>query len=1042
MSLANLAVRRPVLTGVILLVILAFGVFGIADTELDLLPDLNFPIAVVATSYSNAGPSEVESLVTRPVEEAMATISGVDRISSLSSSGASLVLLEFNWGTDLAEATREMREMIDRIKPFLPDDAGDPRVLQFDPNQFPIILLGLGGSVDLDQIQALAEDVIIPRLERLPGVASVTLDGKQTPLIFVDVEPSTLQQYGLTFDQISGLLQAYNISLPAGTIDRGERTIGIRTTGEFESVEDIRELRLRTPTGALVRLGDLADVREDYLDRNSYTRMNGSPSLGLSILKESGANTVAVSRSVARELQRLQPTLPAGVEIVTVMDQSDFILESIGNIVVNTIYGGLLAVAVLAIFLRSWRSVVVISLAIPFSLVSVFSLIYLAGITMNLVSLGGLALGVGMMIDNAIVVMENIFRMRSQGVQADQSAIRGAGEVAAAITSGTLTTLAVFVPLLLAQGIASELFGDLALTVSLALLASLLMALTAVPMFSARLFRRMQPRQLGYVAEDQASRRGVGALYRRFIAWSLRHRGRLVIGLLLFLIASGVVATRVPAEFLPAVDEGQLLVSIEMPAGTGIDVVDRTLRDLESFALSLPEVETVFAYVGTSAGAAAIGENEFGGGGPATGELQIMLVDRSLRDRSAFEIGDEFRRLERSLPDVTMTVTESMMAGSFGGAPILIEIRGDSLERLEELAEALGERLAAIPGTRAVGNSLQERIPQLELQIDRQRAAVYGLTPAEIATTIRTAMVGQTVTQLRRDGQELDVRVRLTKQATEHLDQILSIPIMTRDGRIVPIGEVADAVETLSPVEITRSHQARAVQVTAEVAGRTIGEVYADVQRAVADFPLPDGYLISFGGEADMMTDSFTSLAWGALLGFLLMYLVMAAQFESWLMPVSVMVTVPMALAGAFVSLFLTGRTLSTPAFIGIIMLMGIIVNNAIVMVDYTNQLRRRGYGRSAAIIEAGSVRLRPVLMTALTTIFGVLPLALGLGEGAEIQAPLATVVMGGLLIGTVLTLVVLPVLITLLEDVWSWLSRSGKRGRRRRAAVARNAGA
>lgn len=1004
------------MTGVILIVFFLFGLFSLFSMELDLLPEINLPVAVVATAYDNAGPAEVEAQVTRLVESAMATVGGVDTLRSTSSEGSSLVIVNLGWGTDLDVATSEMRETLDRIRNLLPDGAGQPRVIKLDPGLLPVVTLSLAGSGRLSDIQETAEDVIIPRLERIEGVASVDLAGGRERQIQVRLDPDRMTQYALDFETIGQILMASNLNLPGGTLAEGNRGFTLRTLGEFTSVADIAQVLIPTANGGAVRLEDIAQVIETEATVQSITRLDSDPSIALSIRKESGANTVMVSSRVREEMAALMSELPPDLRVVETMDQGRFVVQSIQNVLFNGLIGGLLAIVVLFLFLRDWRSTLVTAIAIPFAAIVSFTFIYFMGLTMNLLSMGGLALGIGMMVDNAIVVLENVFRKLKQGLTPAMAAVEGTTEVGAAITASTLTTLSVFIPIIFTEGLAAEIFGDLSLTISAALGASLLIALTGIPLIASRLLRRVPKNETDEKTIE--SGRGLAGKYRGFLGWSLSHRGP-VIGLLVLTLALGALAIPfIETEFLPEMDDGQILVDVRLPPGTTLTQTDVTIEALRDRYRDLPEVAAILTYSGTSAGGG------MGAADTAQGQLQLTLVDLSDRRRNTSEIAENIRTLSSQVPGCEVSVQAGMMAGmgdaagGFGGPAVTVEIRGEDLGTLEALTGELAGAIETLEGTSEIRTSFDEGAPELQLIIDRTRAADLGITPAQIARTVRAASMGETVTRVRLDGSDLDVLMRLDEDHLSDRTAVLHLPLRLPTGVMVPLMEVADLVEAVGPSTIERTNQARSATVTAHVTGRSASAVNAEVAELGRALSLPPGYTLDLEGEQALMQESFSVLTWVAILGFVLMYLIMAAQFESFVFPLSVILTVPMSLIGIAVVLAVTGRTFDVGAFVGMIMVMGIIVNNAIVMVDYTNQLRQGGMDRRTAMLTAGSVRMRPVLMTALTTVLAMIPLSLGLGEGAEMQVPLATTVMAGLATGTLLTLVVLPVLYTLIDDL------------------------
>ncbi len=1016
MSLPSLSIRRPVLTGVILIVLFIFGAFSLFSMELDLFPDINLPMAVVVATYDGAGPAEVESQVTRTIEGSMATVGGVDTIRSTSSEGSSMVMVSFEWGTDLDSATFEMREALDMVRGRMPDGVGDPRVIKMDVGMLPVTTISIAGLGNLADMQAVAEDVIAPRLERLEGVASVDIAGGRERQLQVRLDPRGMERHGIDVETVGNILAASNLNLPGGTLEEGTSSYTVRTLGEFTSLEDIAGLMVPTADGGAVRLDEISRVLDTEERIQSITRLDGETSIALSVSKESGANTVMVSNRVRQAMEQLQDELPPGLRTAEVMDQGRFVVDSILNVLTNGAVGGALAVLVLFLFLRDWRSTLVTAMAIPFAGVVSFTFIYFAGLTMNLLSMGGLALGIGMMVDNAIVVLENIFRKMGEGMAPARAALEGTAEVGSAVTASTLTTLSVFLPIIFTEGLAAEIFSDLSLTVSAALAASLLVALLGVPLVASRLLREIPEAERR--ARREAGKRGLSARYRGFLEWSLDHRGWIVAILVLALAGGALAVPFIHTEFLPDMDDGQIMVDVDLPPGTALVETDRVIREMADVFVDLEEVMSILTYSGSTAGM-GIGDSD-----SSTGQIQLTLVDQDQRRRSSAEIAEEVRTMAASVPGAEVTVTPGMIAGmadavgGFGGPAVALEFRGDDLSVLRDLAGEMVDRISAIPGTHDVRTSFDDGTPELRLVVDRSRAANYGVTPAQIAATVRAASVGEVATRYRVEGSEMDVVMIFEEDTVADRAGLLRIPIRLPNGGVVPLMEVVELREEMGPTAIDRTDQARSVQVTARVFGRPASEVNAQVQESASDLNLPAGYTLDFEGEQALMDESFETLIWVAVLGFLLMYLIMAAQFESFAFPISVILTVPMSLVGIAAILAITGRTFDVAAFVGLIVVMGIIVNNAIVMVDYANQLRRGGMERRSAMVEAGTVRMRPVLMTALTTILAMVPLSLGLGEGAEMQVPLATTVMGGLTAGTLLTLIVLPVMYTIVDDL------------------------
>ena len=1014
----------------LLVIIVLLGAFSYRGLGLELMPEMNFPVAAVATSYQGAGPQEVENLVTRPLEEVLITVNNVDNVQSQSQENASIVIVQFDWGTDIDDVMLDLREAIDRVRPNLPDDADTPRVLKFDPNMFPMMSLSLAGDSGAEDLRRIAEEIVQPRLERIEGVASAGIQGGTQREILIEALPEQLNAYGLSMDSLVQALRASNLTFPGGKVETGSHNFMVRTEAEFDEVDDIRRLPLMTPDGQMVRLSDVAKVTDGFKEQTTLTRVNGQAGVALNIVKETGANTVQVSERVQREMKEIQEDLPAGYQISKIYDNADFIVDSINNLTQTAIMGGLLAVLVLYVFLRHLRSTLVVALSIPISIIATFMLIRYGGLTLNLISLGGLGLGIGMLVDNSIVVLENIFRHRQLGKDPQEAAIYGANEVGAAITSSTLTTIAVFLPVVLVEGLMAELFGQMSWTVTYSLVASLLVALTAVPLFASR----MTKGNLIAVKIDADSRPTTASnsklmvTYRRMIRWSLRRRGWVLAGVMLVVIGTLAMTATLKAEFMPATDQGMVMISAELETGSNLQATDKVMQQVEEIITALPEVETSFVTIGGGSEGQFLGVSE-----SHRAEAILTLTPMEERERSASEVAEMLREQLQRIPGAKFTVSDDTMgAGMMSGSPISITLMGSDLEQLKLLSDEVASKIRSVPGIRNVETSLGQGIPELQVQVDEGKAFQYGLTSAQIAQYINQSFNGQVATRYRVDGEEIDVRVRLRNAADARPEDLLNLMIPTRQGGLIPLRDVASISEASGPVTISRSDQERAVMVTADIgAGYALGEVTVEVQKILAEQRMPAGYSLKYGGEQQDMVEAFGDLGLALVLAVLLVYMIMAAQFESFLYPLGIMAAFPISVVGGLLGLIVTGRAFSVVAFIGLIMLAGIIVNNGIVLVDYINLLRRNGMERNDAIVEAGETRLRPILMTTLTTVLGLSPLALGIGEGSEIQAPLATVVLSGLTLGTLLTLIVVPVFYSYLDDLGRLFQPREKRARR-----------
>jgi len=1020
MSLIKFAVNRPVTMIIVVSVLLILGFFTYSKLSVDLLPEMELPVAAIITSYGGAGPEEVESGVTKLLESALTTVSNVDTIQSISTAGQSIIIMMFKWGTDMDAAGIEIKDSIGYVEGFLPSGVEDPMVVKMDPTMMPIMQIGVSGE-DLEQVQEIAEEVIEPRLSRIPEVASVIITGGQDREVKVEVDPVRLENYGLTLSQVAQVLQMENFNMSSGKVTRGDREYYVRNMQEFETVEDIRNVAILTPTGASLRLGDIATVTDGYKEMEQYTRVNHKEAVGIHIMKQTDANTVKTSELVRKELAKIQQERNLDFEVDVVYDAASYVQRSINSTIRMIFEGALLAVLVLFLFLRNMRSTLIIFTSIPLSIIATFIMMYFYGTTLNLITMGGLALGVGRIVDDSIVVFENIYRHRSLGLSPMEAAITGASEVGGAILAATMTFIAVFLPMVFVEGLASIVFSPMAMTISFAILCSLFVALTIIPLMSSRILtdQSMQRTRTGSGRIFDIMQGfgnwidNLGERYKVLLQACLNHRRRVIIIVTLLMVASCAAIPLVGAEFLPTTDSGEISVSIETDKGSSLDDTDEIVRQVEARILDIPEVETVFTSVG-STGTMLMSM----GGGSNNSTLYVKLCPKNERQRGVEIVAEEIRQKLAGLAGTKVAVSVMDATSSFGSSsPVVVRISGDDLDVLKELSTEVADIVRSTPGTREVTSSLTDGNPEVQIRIDRDRAAAYGLTPMQVASEIKSAMDGTVATRYKVEGEEIDVRVSYASGSYNDMDYLTNMTILTPQGAVVKLSQIASFELAQGPVQIIREDQVRKAEVSAELLNRDLNSVMTDIQARVAQMNLPAGYEISYGGENEEMMESFASLAIALLLAILLVYSVMAVQYESFFNPFVIMFSVPTCIIGVVFGLLVTGRAFSITAFIGVIMLVGIAVSNAIVYVDYLKQLRERGMERNAAIVEAGRVRLRPILMTAFTTILAMLPMAIGLGEGAELIAPLATVVIGGLLASTLITLVLVPVVYSIFDD-------------------------
>ncbi|MFO7814482.1 MAG: efflux RND transporter permease subunit [Halanaerobiales bacterium] len=1015
MKLSDFSIKRPVTTVMLILLIVILGFISLDRLNIDLLPEINFPGAAVITSYGEAGPEEIESLVTKPLENSLATVTNVKSINSTSDAGQSTIVMEFNYGTDMDFAALDMREQTDMVSEVLPDDAQDPLIVQFDPSMIPVLQLGVSSGQNLADLKTQVEDNVIPRIERLQGVASVDLTGGLDREILIELDRNKMENYGVEFNSVTQNLLLENFNLSGGKINRGNVEYIVRVTGKFENIDEIREVLIPTGSGrGFVKLSEIGTVKDTFKEVNSVARVNGEDSIGLTIQKQTDANTVTVANRVRDEVEELKNDYP-NLSMVPIADQAEYIEQSISSVYRNAIIGGLLAILVLFLFLRNIRSTIIIGLTIPISIVATFLLIYFGGLTINIVSLGGLALGIGMLVDNSIVVLENIFRYKQYGLDRLEAASRGSEEVGMAIAASTFTTIVVFLPVIFVQGLTAQIFRELALTVSFSLFASLIVALTLIPMLSSKILK-LSKKQMNFDTETNLGI--IKSNYQNSLSWFLNHRWVIGILIVVLIAAGGFVGTKLGTEFLPEFDQGQLTVDYSLPVGTVLDETQQVAEDIEDEIGEIPEVETIFTNIG-------VGDIMSGSSATEAGSFTVILKDLAERDRSTSQVMEELRN-KIKIPGADINIeSQSGFFGPGGGQPINIKVVGDDLEELERLSALVMEEMNQVEGVREVEDSFEEGRPEYSISIDRSLAARLGLRVRSVANTVKTVISGDVATRYEVAGAEYDVRVTLDESDKQNIEQLKNIMLPSPTGAKVPLARVANIELTEGPKQILRLNQERYSEITASLYQTDLGTAVNQIQERVDEnVELTEGYDIVYGGQFEDLQQSFSDLFFAFLLAIVLVYMVMASQFESLVHPLVIMFTVPLALVGVVFGLYITDSTISVPALIGIITLAGIVVNNAIVLVDYINRMRDEGRTKRDAILEAGPIRLRPIMMTALTTILALIPLSLGIGEGSELEQPLAIVVISGLLFSTFLTLYVIPVLYSSFTDLSDKLKR------------------
>ncbi|MDD3643319.1 MAG: efflux RND transporter permease subunit [Candidatus Krumholzibacteria bacterium] len=1069
MKIIDISTRRRVTIAMFTLAVILFGAVSFFRLKINLLPELSYPTLTVRTEYAGAAPAEVENLISKPIEEALGVVKNVGRVSSISRAGQSDVILEFAWGTDMDYAGLDVREKLDALE--LPLEVGRPSLLRFDPSLEPVIRFGFfreatpadsaAPAFDEEELKFLrrfAEEEIKKELETALGVAAVKVSGGLEDEIQILVDQQRLARLNLPIGELAGQVGAENVNLAGGRLEEGTRQYLVRTLNQFGSVGEIGDLIVSTKDGTQTLLRDIADVRHGYKEREAITRLGGRESVEIAIYKEGDANAVAVAREVEKTMRRVEGVLPPGYSLVKVYDQSTFIRQAIGEVIRAAAIGGALAVVILYLFLQNLWSTVIISLSIPVSVVATFNIMYGTGLSLNIMSLGGIALGIGMLVDNSIVVLENIARHRSMGKSIGDAAREGAGEVGTAVTASTLTTVAVFLPLVFVRGIAGQLFRDQALTVTFSLLASLVVALTLIPMLASIQGRPAEPAaapagrlrgtrraRLAHAAglfmfttvpvfctksllktAGAAGRGllllirpllraflalygGVERLYGRALSWALDRRGRVITASAAIFALSMLLVPRLGIELIPQLSQGEFRVEFRLPPGTRLETTDRAISRVRGAAGDLAGVGTTYSVAGTGNRMDANPEE----GGENWGELNVSLRPGSGR-------ADEERAMDglrgplHAIPDLQYKFSRPTLF-TFR-TPIEIEVAGYDLRGLRKISNEIASRLEASPRFADVKSTMKSGHPEIQIRFDREKAAALGLAVYEVADRVVSKVRGDVATRYSWRDRKIDVLVRARESDRDSVEKIRRLVVNPESARPVTLDAIADITIDTGPGEIRRLDQERVALVTANLAGGDLGSAAAEIDGIIRRIPMPAGIVARLAGQNEEMNASFRSLRFALLLAVFLVYLVMASQFESFLHPFVILFTIPLALIGAVWALLLTGSTISVVVLIGLILLAGIVVNNAIVLIDLINKLRSSGMEKMEAIREGGRSRLRPIMMTMLTTVLGLLPLAIGIGEGAEVRAPMAITVIGGLLVSTMLTLIVIPVVYATLD--------------------------
>ena len=1016
MKFAQTFIKHHVMTILLYILVVVFGFYSFQNLPLALMPSMEVPAAVVYATYPGAGPEDIEQQVTKKLEGAVAGLSGLDTLQSTSSENMAMLVIRFTNDTDMDQAMTDLRDKVAQVKSQLPDDASDPTVMSIDIDSMPVVSVALRGN-DLASLQSIAEDEIQPALERLDGVASVDISGGYEQEIAVHTDASRLKGYNLTISSIGQQLGADNIAIPGGDLDNGSQTLAVRTDGEYSSIDDVKNALISLPAGDTVRLSQIADVSMQPKDQDAISKVDGEECIILSVNKQSGSNTVQIAELAKAEFDSLLKSNDS-LQWNIVMDQSDYINMTVDNAIQNIWMGVLFAAIVLFLFLRDFGATMAVTIAMPCCILFTFLIMNVLGITLNMMSLGGITLGVGMIVDNSIVVLENIFTYRADGYDRMEACTKGTGEVIGAVIASTLTTVAVFLPIALSGGMAGMMFKEFCITIVALLLSSLIISVTLVPLLCYFL--------LGSTKQKSVKPQGSGAtpitekplsrVYRSSLNFLITHRWAGIALTVVICIVSVLSVSQAGMELIPEMDEGQVSVTVSMPNGSTMEDTAAIEDRIAAIAVdTIPELEQIYYSTGSST---SIMSSSSGA------SVTISLVDLDQRDRSSADIAKQLRRDLQDIAGCELTVSTSSTMSMSTDSDISVELTGDDYDQLAETADDLANRIGALPDAINVESSAGEQTPRVAVKINRENASRFGLNAATIGGLVRGELTGSTATTLRMNGEEYDVTVAGDEDVATSLDALRSMQIPTMTGGTVPLSMVADVYTELSPQSIARKNQKETVTITGESESGDSNAIKAAVDDIVAKYELPDGVEVGEGDTAaSQIAETTGTLMLALAVAIMLVYFILATQFNSFSLPIAIMLILPIGLLGSMILLWPTGNHVSMVALLGVIILAGTVVNSSIVLIDYTLQRRQRGEDKNTAILNACPRRVRPVLMTAMTTILGLVPMVCSSGEGSEMMKPMGVVMMTGMVISTIATLFITPVYYSLTDSVAARLS-------------------
>lgn len=1025
MNIGKFSVKRPVTITMSVLILIMFGIVSFTRMSVDLMPKMELPMMVVVSSYEGAGPEEVEEKVTKPIESAMSSVSGLESVSSTSAAENSVVMLTFDYEVDLNEASNLVRDKIEQAKMMLPPEVDDISLIKLNMDSMPIMMIGISGDRTLDDVRKIVDDKIAPRLERIDGVASANALGGREEQVIITANPYKLSAYGLSAGQISQIVSGENSNHPGGYITQGDKQVLVRTLGQYKSVEELADTQVTLPMGGMARLGDIVDIRMGSSDASSFVTLDGKEVIAIGLQKESDGNTVNVDEKVREVIEDLDKELYDDIEIKVAYSAADMIQQSVRNVETNLSLAVFISMLVIFMFLGNFRSTIIIGVAIPISLISAFIMLYFGGYTLNMVTLAALAVSVGMVVDNSTVVLENIYRHRMMGKGKYQAAVEGTQEIVGAVVASTLTTVAVYLPFVFITDMAAQILVPFALTICFTLMASLIVSLTVVPMMSSKLLilyeKQEGQKQKWTVRFSEWFDKGFTKFlngYQAVLVQALNHKKTTVLTVSGVLVASCCLIPFIGAELLPEQDAGQINISIELPSNTLLEETEEVAKEVEYRVNKIPEVEMVMNNVGSN------GMMSFGGNTGNTASLIVMLSPLDERDRSSDEIANILQKQVDSIPGAEIKVSSVSMS-STGNSAISVELRGSNTDALAQLSDEVEGVVAKIPGAVNVENSMKNVDEEMNIVINREKATYYNISPSTVYQTVALALNDSKISKYRGSEDEMDIVLRYPPEMTNSLEQLQNLMIPSNNGGQVPLSEIAKVEHGFGQRSISRTDQGRTATISCDVYGRDMASVYKDIMTEVNKIELPADCQIATGGDVESMEDTFKDLGLMILMALLLVFMVMACQFESVTKPIMIMFSIPVMFIGVFFGLFITGQRISMMSLLGILMLEGIVVNNAIVLVDYVQILRNKGLCKREALVEAGRTRMRPILMTTLTTALAMIPQLMSTAEGSEIFKPTAATVIFGLLCSTIISLLVIPIVYEVME---SWPKKVRKK--------------